>query len=118
MTTSTAPRERFPIARRVWRFARKARANWLLRHQNRFNFAIHMVGIPLTFVGLVLLFVLDWPFGVSAFVLGYLFQWVGHRVEGNDIGEMIPIKKLLGLPVVPIAPQFQNSPALPQSPGT
>jgi hypothetical protein len=45
---------------------------------------------------------------VGLIVLGYLLQWIGHRVEGNDVGELIPIKKLLGLPVVAIAPQYRK----------
>lgn len=110
---------RFPIARRLIRFAGKARANWLERHQHPFSFAIHLIGIPLTLIGLGLLFVTDWYWGVSAFVLGYFLQWVGHRVEGNDVGELIPVKKLLGLPVVPIAPQYRkpNPPDAVISPG-
>ena len=46
-------------------------------------------------------------------VAGYFLQWVGHRVEGNDVGEFIPVKKLLGLPYVSIAPQFQTADADP-----
>ncbi|HVK18757.1 MAG TPA: Mpo1-like protein [Fimbriiglobus sp.] len=100
----------FPIARRAWRFARKARANWLERHQHPFNFAIHMFGIPLAFAGLVCLFFLPWYWGIGMFVLGYLFQYVGHRVEGNDVGELIPIKRALGLPVVAVVPRPSGSP--------
>ena len=48
------------------------------------------------------------------FVLGYLLQWIGHRIEGNDVGEFIPIKKLLGLPVVAIAPQHRSFSRTPQ----
>jgi hypothetical protein len=88
MNITPVSRERFPIARRVLRLARRARLNWLQRHQTRFSFGIHMIGIPLAFSGLGLLFVL--------------------RYEGNDVGELIPIKRLLGMPVVAIAPQFQN----------
>jgi hypothetical protein len=95
----------FPIARKVWKFAKKALANWRDRHRHPFNFAIHLLGIPMTLVGLALLFVLDWYWGVGLFVLGYLFQWVGHRVEGNDVGELIPVKKALGLPVVAVVPR-------------
>ncbi len=105
---SDTPRHSFPIARRLLRFAGRARRNWLTRHQNNFNFAIHMLGIPLALlVAPVLFFLLPWPWGVGAFVLGYLLQWVGHKVEGNDVGEFIPVKKLLGLPVVAVASQFQ-----------
>lgn len=99
----------FPIARKLWLFAKKALANWRERHQHPFNHAIHLLGIPMTLVGLALLFVLDWYWGVGLFVLGYLFQWVGHRVEGNDVGELIPVKKALGLPVVAVVPR--SSPA-------
>jgi hypothetical protein len=93
----------FPIARRLLRLAGRARRNWLDRHQTPANYWIHMIGIPLALAGVPLLF-----------VLGYLLQWVGHRVEGNDVGEFIPLKRLLGLPVVAIAPQHR--PLSPPSP--
>lgn len=112
---SDAPRYSFPIARRLLRFASRARGNWLSRHRNGFNFAIHMVGIPLSLiVAPVLWFLAPWAWGLAAFLGGYLLQWIGHRVEGNDVGEFIPIKRLLGLPVVAIAPPFQP-PASPSS---
>lgn len=95
----------FPIARRLLRLAGRVRRNWLERHQNRFNFWIHLLGIPLALAGLPLLFLLPWYWGVGAIALGYFLQWIGHRVEGNDVGELIPLKRLLGLPVVAVAPQ-------------
>lgn len=93
----------FPIARRLLAFAGRARRNWLVRHRHPANYWIHLVGIPLALAGVVLLFVTDWYWGVGALALGYLLQWVGHRVEGNDVGELIPLKKLLGLPYVAVA---------------
>jgi hypothetical protein len=103
----------FPIARRLLAFAGRVRQNWLTRHQNRFNFAIHLVGIPLALlVAPALLVFLPWYWAVGSFVLGYFFQWVGHRVEGNDVGEFIPLKRLLGWKVVAVAPQFE----LPHTP--
>ena len=107
--TNVPRRHSFPIARRVWRFARTALANWRERHQNAFNFWIHLIGIPLTLAGIGLLFFFDWYWGAGAFVLGYVLQWVGHRVEGNDVGELIPIKRALGLPTIAVA----DRPALP-----
>lgn len=101
------PRESFPLARKLLRFAGRARRNWLERHQHPVSFWLHIVGIPLTFVALVSLFFLPWYFGVGAFVLGYLLQFVGHKIEGNDVGELIPLKRLFGLPVVPISPRYQ-----------
>lgn len=98
--SSEASRRKKPI--------RKALRNWRQRHQHPFNFAIHMVGIPLTVIGLILLFFSPWYWGVGLFVLGYLLQYVGHRVEGNDVGEWLAIKKLLGLPGVAISPRWNN----------
>ncbi len=84
--------------------------NWRLRHQHPVNFWIHLVGIPLAVAGAVLLFVpggLYW--GIGGLVLGYLLQYIGHRVEGNDVGEWAAVKRLLGLPYVSISPRFQRS---------
>lgn len=36
--------------------------------------------------------------------VSYLLQWIGHAVEGNDMGELIVIKKLMGRPYVAVAP--------------
>jgi hypothetical protein len=104
----------FPIARMLLRFAGRARRNWLERHQNPANFWIHMIGIPLACAGVALLFVADWYWGVAALVLGYLLQWIGHRIEGNDVGELIPLKRLLGLPVVAVVPR--SAPVSPSPP--
>ena len=107
MSSPSPPgRERFPIARKLLRFAGRARRNWLERHQHPVSFWLHMVGIPMALVAApVLLFVRPWYWGVGAFVGGYVLQWVGHRIEGNDVGELIPLKRALGLPVVAVAPR-------------
>lgn len=108
---------RFPIARRLLGFAGRVRRNWLDRHRNSFNFWAHMVGIPLAFAGLPLLFLAEWYWGVGAIGGGYFLQWVGHRAEGNDVGEFIPVKKLLGLPYVAVAPQYRDQPPSPSGRG-
>ncbi len=105
----------FPIARKLLALAGRARRNWLDRHRTPANFWVHMVGIPLAVAGVALLFVEEWYWGGGAIVLGYLLQWIGHRIEGNDVGEFIPLKRLLGLPVVVIAPQHPPlNPPLPR----
>ena len=81
---------------------------WLLRHRHPFNLAIHLIGIPLAVAGVVLLFLVSWYWGVAALVLGYLLQYIGHRVEGNDVGEWALIKRVLGLPYVAVSPRWQS----------
>jgi hypothetical protein len=106
--TDSSPRKRFPILRRIWR-------NWRTRHQDPRNFAIHMIGIPLAVTGVLLLFFLDWYWGVAAIIVGYILQWIGHQWEGNDVGEWAAIKRLFGLPTVAISPRFAK-PVQPAAP--
>src|SRR5690348_13202602 len=97
MTPESPPRWRWPILR----FLGKRYRRWRERHQHPFNFGIHLLGIPLAVTGVFLLFSpLPWYWGVGALVLGYVLQYIGHRVEGNDVGEWAAIKRLLGLPYV------------------
>lgn len=106
------PRWNFPLARRGWALGMIVLANWRERHQHPFNFAIHLIGVPLVFLSLPALLVVEWYWCAAAFVCGYLLQFLGHVVEGNDMGELIPIKKLLGLPIVAVVPR----PSVPPSP--
>jgi hypothetical protein len=101
-------RKRFPIARAVVRFLRKVLRNWRERHQLPFNFYLHLVGIPMTVIAVILLFFAPWYWGAGLFVLGYLLQFIGHRAEGNDVGELAGIKRMLGLPYVSISPRWQQ----------
>src|SRR5262249_9755643 len=89
---------------------RRALANWLERHQHPFNFWIHLIGIPMAFAGLVWLFLAPpyWPWALAAFIGGYLLQWIGPCVEGNDLREWAASKRLLGRPYVGIAPRWQQ----------
>ncbi len=89
----------------ILRFLRRRLRGWRERHRLPFNFYIHMIGIPLAVSGVFLLFFFPW-WGVGAIVIGYLLQWIGHRAEGNDVGEWAAIKRLLGLPYVGIAPRW------------
>ncbi|MDX2199921.1 MAG: Mpo1-like protein [Phycisphaerae bacterium] len=92
-------------------------ANWLERHQTPLSFWLHVVGIPLTILAVVLagyqLWLWRWDLWWRPTLLlfvGYLLQWLGHWHEGNDMGEVILVKKLLGQPYVAVAPQFQTPP--------
>ena len=74
---------------------------------------IVLAGIAIGLAGVVLLIAWSgqWYWGLGALVLGYLLQWIGHTVEGNDVGEWAGIKRLLGLPYVSIAPRWQQQQA-------
>ncbi|MHB8525182.1 MAG: DUF962 domain-containing protein [Candidatus Acidiferrales bacterium] len=52
-------------------------------HTNRWNKVCHGIGIPLVIAGIVLLLMLLWRLGLTLFVLGWIFLFGGHRIEGN-----------------------------------
>ncbi|GAC1473182.1 MAG: hypothetical protein NVSMB9_21380 [Isosphaeraceae bacterium] len=85
--------------------------NWLERHRNPLSFVLHMIGIPPTLLGMLLIpvyvYCLSLPtflFAAALFFGGYLFQFLGHALEGTDPGEIIYFKRKLGLNYVDIAP--------------
>jgi uncharacterized membrane protein YGL010W len=72
-------------------------ANWRKRHRNTTNFYLHMVGIPACFVAApVLLILRQWWAASALFVGGYVLQFVGHLVEGNDSGEAMLLRRIFG----------------------
>ena len=67
-------------------------SEWISRyaesHQNRMNRFCHTIGIPLIALSiplfLVAIFVQGfWPIPLGMFVVGWIFQFVGHAVEGK-----------------------------------
>lgn len=88
-------------------------ARWLERHRSAVSFWLHAVGIPLTILaGAMAICQLVhgrwdlWWRPVVLVIAGYLLQFVGHVYEGNDMGEVIFIKRLLGLPYVAVSPRY------------
>ncbi len=80
--------------------------NYIERHQHPVNQVLHLIGVPLTFiVSLVWLLQGAGWWALGAFVVGYLLQFAGHAIEGNDAGETVLVKKMLGLPYVAIVPR-------------
>ena len=107
MNPTPSPPPTRPTRRRPLRdFLVRRWQGWRLRHQLPFNFYIHLVGIPMAVVSIPLLFFIPWYWCLGLFVLGYLLQWIGHRAEGNDLGEWAAIKRLLGLPYVGVSPRW------------
>jgi uncharacterized membrane protein YGL010W len=63
-------------------------ANYAKSHQHPVNRFCHTVGIPLValsvLAGIATLFFLPlWPVFVALFVVGWIFQFVGHAFEGK-----------------------------------
>ncbi len=87
--------------------------NWLERHQHPVSRVLHGVGVPILIGALVLgawqLVAWRWDLWwrpVGLIVASYALQWVGHVMEGNDMGEVIVVKKLMGRPFVAVSPRY------------
>ncbi|AXK18918.1 MULTISPECIES: Mpo1-like protein [Bacillus] len=51
-------------------------------HQHPMNKFFHFIGIPTIITSIFILFV-NWKLGLSLFILGWIFQFVGHAIEGK-----------------------------------
>jgi hypothetical protein len=86
--------------------------NYLERHQHPGNIVLHVIGLPVTFVVPVVLMTQErWLWALVSFVIGYALQFLGHAIEGNDAGETIVVKKLLGKPYIAVVPRESRKPA-------
>lgn len=84
--------------------------NYIARHQNCANQVLHLFGVPITFVVSVhFLIHREWLCAGAAFVGGYILQFLGHAIEGNDAGEVVLFKKLLGRPYTEFGPNSDQS---------
>lgn len=56
-----------------------------------------MVGIPACFVAAPILLILKlwWP-AAACFIGGYALQFLGHFIEGNQSGEEMLVRRILG----------------------
>lgn len=80
--------------------------NYAERHQHPASQVLHLIGVPLTFIVSLIWLCQGYSWwALGAFVGGYALQFLGHAIEGNDAGEVVLIKKALGLPYVDIVPR-------------
>lgn len=70
------------------------------RHKHPVNAVLHIIGVPSVILGLFLLIgpgrrekhsLSSW--GLLFVVFGYFLQYLGHRSQGNEVGEVILVKK-------------------------
>jgi len=57
--------------------------NYKLKHQHPLNRLTHSIGIPLIVVSLPV-FLFAWRWALAMFVVGWILQFVGHAIEGNQ----------------------------------
>ena len=57
--------------------------NYKAKHQHPMNRLMHSIGIPMIVISLPL-FVFNWRWALALFVIGWIFQFVGHAIEGNQ----------------------------------
>jgi hypothetical protein len=70
---------------------------YMSNHTNGPNRILHLIGVPLAPWGALYLLIRgEFLFAVGAFVVGYGLQWIGHRIEGNQMGDLVLVKQLAG----------------------
>ena len=70
--------------------------NYKARHRHPLNRLSHSIGIPMIAVSLPLFF-FSWRWALALFVVGWVFQFVGHAIEGNQPAFLShPIHLLVG----------------------
>lgn len=92
-------------------------AHWMQRHRHPVSLWLHAVAVPmLPLAGVVVVVqIMDGAWGLwwrplAMIAVSYVLQWIGHHFEGNDMGEVILIKRWLGRPYVAIAPKYAAPP--------
>lgn len=69
--------------------------DYISRHRNPWSRVLHVVGVPLAPVlFLYLIFRGEFLAAGAAFTAGYGLQWLGHRIEGNEVGEWTLLKAI------------------------
>jgi uncharacterized membrane protein YGL010W len=53
------------------------------KHRHPLNKLTHSIGIPMIVISLPLFFV-AWRWALAMFVVGWILQFIGHAVEGNQ----------------------------------
>src|SRR5260370_18152687 len=57
--------------------------NYKSKHQHPLNKLCHIIGIPMITVAWPLFF-FKWRWALALFVIGWMLQFIGHAIEGNQ----------------------------------
>lgn len=89
------------------RFALNLLEEYRAKHQHPLNKATHALGIPMIVASLAVVW-WDWRWGLALFVGGWILQFAGHAIEGNQpaffknprhliVGPLWLLRRALGL---------------------
>jgi uncharacterized membrane protein YGL010W len=53
------------------------------KHKHPLNHLTHLIGIPMIVISLPVFF-FNWRVALALFVVGWIFQFIGHAIEGNQ----------------------------------
>jgi uncharacterized membrane protein YGL010W len=77
--------------------------NWVERHRDPKSFLLHLIGIPCTILGVLLLPIYSILLSIPVFVLalilflgGFAVQFLGHALEGSEPGEIKALRLWMG----------------------
>lgn len=78
--------------------------NWIERHRDPRSFMLHLLGIPCTILGVLLLpiYVMQMSgpiflFALGLFLGGFALQFLGHGLEGTEPGEIKALRHCLAV---------------------
>ena len=57
--------------------------NYKAKHRHPLNKLAHSIGIPMIVLSLPL-FLFNWRWALALFIVGWILQFVGHAIEGNQ----------------------------------
>ena len=64
------------------------------RHAHPLNAFLHIFGVPMAFWGFFKLLTGKPMLGFELVFVGYLLQYLGHKAQGNEVGEVTLIKNI------------------------
>jgi uncharacterized membrane protein YGL010W len=67
------------------------------RHCHPINAVLHVIGIPMVLYALYCMLTGSLFTGLVLFVVGYFLQYLGHRAQKNEVGEVTLIKRIIAL---------------------
>jgi len=71
-------------------------ARWRTRHRNVVSFHLHLLGLPICFLGAAALLLAGrWVQAIALVIAGCFLQRLGHLIEGSPSGEKVLLRRAL-----------------------